>query len=78
VSAVHDDDLQPFLHSIGALHDLKEGRLHCKFCDDTLSIDSLQAIIPASGGVSYVCNRPTCLRLLMSYLEELDEPARMG
>lgn len=78
VSAVHDDDLQSFLGSLGALHDLTEGRLRCKFCKDTLNIETVQAIVPDSGAISYVCNKPTCLRHLMSYLEELDEPARVG
>jgi len=78
ISAVHDDDLQSFLGSLGALHDLSEGRLRCKFCKDTLALETLQAVVPDSGAISYVCNKPPCLRLLMAYLEELDEPAGIG
>ncbi len=73
ISAVHDDDLSDFLTSIGAIHDIEAGKLRCKFCRDTLNFDNIQAIIPDSGNISYVCNKPQCIHDLMAYQKGGDE-----
>ncbi len=70
LSAVHDDDLIALLQSLGVLHDLEAGNIRCKFCRDQINLDSLQALIPDSGSVSFVCKKPTCIRLFINYMEE--------
>lgn len=70
VSAVHDDDLTRFLTSIGALNDIRAGKIRCKFCSEQTSLDDLQAVIPDSGTISYICKKPQCVRDLMKYMED--------
>lgn len=70
ISAVHDDDLENFLTSIGAIHDINSGKIKCKFCKDMITIESIQAVIPDSGSVSYICNKPKCVQDLILYTKE--------
>ncbi len=70
IAAVHDDDLESFLTSIGSIHDVKSGKIKCKFCRDTIDLENLQAVIPDSGSISYICNKPQCLRDLIQYTKE--------
>lgn len=67
ITAVHDDDLEVFLTSIGSIHDIKAGKIKCKFCRDVISLETLQAVIPESGSINYICNKPLCLQDLMKY-----------
>ncbi len=70
LSAVHDDDLVGLLQSLGVLHDIEAGNIKCKFCKDQINLDSLQALLPDSGSVSFVCKKPDCVRLFINYMEE--------
>ena len=70
LAAVHDDDLTSFLASIGAINDIKSGKLHCKFCEDQISLDNLRAVIPDSGSISFICTKAQCTRNLIAYMKE--------
>jgi hypothetical protein len=69
IQAVHDDDLEIFLASLGILRDIQSGNAKCKFCGQSVDIDSIQAIFPDSGSISLVCNREQCLRQFLEYRE---------
>ena len=75
IAAVHDDDLEPFLASLGLMHDLRTGRLKCKFCGDTLQLESLQAVFPDSGSISLVCTKDSCELAFLDYYRESHELA---
>ncbi len=68
IKAVHDDDLEGFLSSIGLLHNVRAGKARCKFCRESLDLESIQAVFPESGSVSVVCNRQHCINSFLSYL----------
>lgn len=68
IKAVHDDDLEGFLSSIGLLHNVRAGKVRCKFCKESLDLESIQAVFPESGSVSVVCNRERCINDFPSYL----------
>jgi hypothetical protein len=72
LSAVHDDDLVNLLRSLGVLHEVESGKVKCKFCGIQVNLDNLQALIPDSGSVSYTCDKPSCVRLFFSYVEEMN------
>ena len=67
IKAVHDDDLEDFLSSIGLLHDVRAGEARCKFCREILDLESIQAVFPESGSVSVVCNRERCINDFLRY-----------
>ena len=72
LAAVHDDDLTAFLTSIGAIHDINAGRIRCKFCGEPISLENLQAVLPDSGSISYICNKTQCIRDFLNYTREVD------
>lgn len=62
--AVHDDDLQMFLASIGVLKDIERGKLRCCACGTAVTRDNLYAVFPDSGAVRAACDQPDCVRKL--------------
>lgn len=70
ISAVHDDDLISFLTSIGSINDINYGKIKCKFCKEQITLDNIQAVIPDSGSISYICNNPTCTRKFISFMKD--------
>lgn len=69
IKAVHDDDLKGFLSSLGLLHDVKSGKIKCKFCHERLNLDSVQLVLPDSGSINIVCNREQCIMKYLDYSE---------
>jgi hypothetical protein len=68
VRAVHDDDLETYLKSLGLFFDLQAGRIKCKFCRQPVTVDTLHALLPESGAIHAICSRPECVKLLMQHL----------
>lgn len=67
IKAVHDDDLIGFLRSLGLLHDIRSGKIRCKFCHDPIDIEKIQAVFPDSGSISLVCNKEQCIKQFLDY-----------
>lgn len=61
VKAVHDDDLERFLSSIGVLDQIKSGIHHCVICNIQITIQNLGAVYPKNNQIKFVCDRPPCL-----------------
>lgn len=59
--AVHDNDLEQFLASLGVLDGVVNGNYHCIVCGLQISIDNLGAASPKDNEVALICNRPACL-----------------
>lgn len=74
VSAVHDDDLDAFLKSLGVFPDVAAGRTRCKFCGDSVNLETLSAVFPESGDIKFVCSKPVCMTLLAEYHIETHGP----
>jgi len=70
VRAVHDDDLRAVLEALGLAGPFERGELHCKFCGDVVTWDTLQSLLPDSGSIKLVCNKPECGKLLLQYINE--------
>lgn len=69
INAVHERDLDNLLDSVGLLSRFHEGKLKCKFCGDTVTIDNIYSVIRDSNTYKVVCTRAQCVALLMEYLE---------
>lgn len=70
LKAVHDNDLEELLDSLGLNAKLKAGELKCSFCKDVITIENLHSFFPDSGSIKLTCSKPDCVKLLMAKLEE--------
>jgi len=61
VKAVHDDDLEQFLSSIGVLDQIKKGYHHCIVCNTQITLENLGAVYPKDNKINFVCDRPSCV-----------------
>ena len=61
VKAVHDDDLEQFLSSIGVLDQIKKGYHYCIVCNTQITLENLGAVFPKDNKINFVCDRPSCL-----------------
>lgn len=71
--AVHDNDLEQFLSSIGVLDQIKNGNYHCSACDTEITMENLGAIYPKDNKINFVCNRPCCLTEIETTKEDINE-----
>ena len=67
IQAIHDDELDEFLKSLGLLSDFNARRLRCWFCDDVIDSSNLETIFPVSGTIKLACCKPTCVKDLHEY-----------
>lgn len=70
VHAVHDDDLQAVLEALGLAGAFAKGELHCKFCLEVVTWDNLHSLIPDSGSIKVICDKPECSKALLQFLNE--------
>ncbi len=68
--AVHDDDLDSVLQALGLTQAFAKGELPCKFCNDVITRQNLHSLLPESGAVKLVCDKPDCVRSLLRYLDD--------
>ena len=61
VKAVHDDDLEQFLSSIGVLDQIKEGYHYCIVCNTQITLENLGAVFPKDNKINFLCDRLSCL-----------------
>lgn len=59
--AVHNDDLEQFLASIGVLDQIKEGHYHCAICETKVTIENFGAVYPKDNEINFLCDRLSCL-----------------
>jgi hypothetical protein len=61
IKAVHEDDLESFLSSIGILEDILSERYKCQKCNRQISLKNLGAVCPEEGTIRVICDLPSCL-----------------
>lgn len=69
LNAVHDDDLEAYLDSLGLLSAVKEGKITCVACGETVSIGTVQAVVPRAETIGILCSSPACM---VAFLSDLD------
>ncbi len=70
VKAVHDDDLDILLDSLGIKTKLLRGETNCKFCCSIVTKENLHSLFPQSGSIKVVCDRRECVEELTTFLRE--------
>lgn len=61
LKAVHEDDLEQFLSSIGVLDQIKNGLHRCIVCNTQITLENLGAVYPKGNKINLVCERLLCL-----------------
>jgi hypothetical protein len=64
ITAVHDDDLESLMKSLGLLWDFENGKLKCAFCGDPVDRANLYGLFPDSGAIKTACSRAHCVAQL--------------
>lgn len=59
--AVYEDDLIKLLESIGIKRAIEKGEQKCHVCNEIVTIESIQAIIPLGKDIGVLCSKTTCL-----------------
>ena len=73
IKAVHDDDLEKFLLSIGILDHIKEGHISCFICDIQINLDNLGIVIFSKNNqIKLVCNKFSCLEKIDVFQKDVD------
>ncbi len=67
LKAVHDDDLETVLRSLGIYPAFIHHKLKCKFCRDIITWNNLHSIFADGGTVKCSCCRPECVKALVAY-----------
>ena len=70
IKAVHDDDLEELLESLGIKNKFEARELKCTFCQEIITFDNLHSIFPDSGSIKLTCSKSDCVKLLMGRIEE--------
>lgn len=66
IKAVHDDDLQVFLKSLGVYDDVQNRKYQCHYCGKIIDLDNLQCVFPHDGKVCFCCAEEECYRMMLS------------
>lgn len=60
IKAVYDADLEMLLKRL-AMYDLvTAGQCRCMFCQSTITLDTIDGIIPNGNEISFSCTSPAC------------------
>ena len=64
MKAVYDDDLVTLLQSLKVYDDITNGKIHCKYCQQQVTLENLGAIIPVDGQIAFSCDNAMCINRL--------------
>ena len=60
IKAVYDSDLVMLLKKLYVFEDVVNGRCKCMFCNTTITLDTIDSIIPNEDEISFSCNSHAC------------------
>lgn len=64
IKLVNDSDLEQYLSSLGLLENIRKRKIHCRFCDQVVTMDNLQVLFPCEDKICVICNKKKCLERL--------------
>jgi hypothetical protein len=69
IRAVHEQDLQDLLESLGLTELMARGELRCGICGSTINLDNLLCIYPSGDEVKVCCKNQVCYKSVLSEAE---------
>ena len=73
IRAVHDNNLEHLLSSLGVLEQIEGGSCSCLICNSPVNLTNLGAVLPTEKGIGFICDMPSCIANISPPLEEGDE-----
>lgn len=67
MKAVHDNDLEKLLKSLGVYEDVVNGKYHCLFCNNVITAENIDSIVPHEQSVQFTCDNPLCHSRLIGW-----------
>ena len=61
INAVHDNDLESYLSSLGILDEIRQEQKFCLFCDIKIDLTNIGAVVPKEDSIHLVCDKSSCL-----------------
>jgi hypothetical protein len=70
INTVHERDLENLLKRLGVKEKFDAGEFMCKFCKEAITKENLYSILPESGGINFICDKPVCVVAFTEYTAE--------
>lgn len=70
MNTVHERDLNNLLEKLGVKEKFEHNELQCKFCKQIVNKTNIYSILPESGAVNLICDKPECISSFFEYLDE--------
>ena len=67
INCVYDDDLEKLLKSLEVYDNVISGKYNCLFCQKTISVDNIDAIVPHNGTIQFTCDCEECHKKLLGW-----------
>lgn len=64
--AVHEHDLGRLLSSLNMLDEIRNGKINCAICGDTVMLNNFQCIYVESGEIRVCCTKLTCYQHVLN------------
>ena len=61
IKAVYEDKFLLFLKNIGVYDKIVSSSEKCKFCGQTIKLESISSVFPEGGTIKFVCDAPECI-----------------
>lgn len=62
IKAVHESDFPDLLKSLGVDGKIASGETKCGACGETLTSDTIQALLPKAGQIIMICSKAVCAK----------------
>lgn len=69
MKAVYDNDLEKLLKSLGVYEEVVAGKYNCLFCDNTITVENIDSIVPHEQSIRFTCDNPSCHSKLIGWEE---------
>jgi hypothetical protein len=73
IYAVHKNSLEELLESLNLLKELEEGKLFCRFCKKTITLENLQVVYPKDDEIVICCNDIKCFQSVLLDSESIGD-----
>lgn len=64
---VLDNDLAHLLKSLNVYDGVLKKEYKCLFCDDVITVENIDSIVPYNGTVQFTCDKPLCHMKLIGW-----------
>ncbi|MFA6080883.1 MAG: hypothetical protein WC741_00565 [Patescibacteria group bacterium] len=61
ISAVFDTELEKVLVDLNLWDDIQQKNLKCYFCQNLITLENIQYILPIKNKIRIGCNKPKCV-----------------